>query len=113
MQSLHARKVNVLADTDHGEGCMRFEWADELAGWDELKIDLDGHCSRRMPIHSGSGGLECVELSRNRIRLRLSPGLADRLRLDTDVEFTFAIPEPDYAELHRAVEHLALTPRRA
>jgi hypothetical protein len=106
MATFQARAVHVLADTDHGEGWVSFEWADQLTGWDELKVDLDGHCSRRMPIHSGSGGVEAIELSRDRIRFRFTESLAHNLGLEPDVEIAFAVSDAVFADLQRAVAHL-------
>jgi hypothetical protein len=105
MRSYQSRAVHVLADTDHGEGWIMFEWPDESSGWDCLRITLDGHCSRRMPIYSGSG-IERIELSRDRIRVQFTPELADRLRLELDTEIGFAASDTEFAELRAVVEHL-------
>ncbi len=50
MSRYTATSVGVLADTDHGEGWVVFRWPHDGYGYEELTINLDGHCSRPMPI---------------------------------------------------------------
>jgi hypothetical protein len=106
MTSFYADRVDVTADTDNGEGWITFRWPDRLFGWECLIIDLDGHCSRRMPIRSGDGWPEFVELKRDRIILRFEPSLAEKLQLEEDVEITFAISDDDFRQLSRAIDYL-------
>ncbi len=104
MSRYTASRVEVQADTDAGEGWIVFQWPHELYGYEELKIDLDGHCSRRMPIHSGEGPPEFVELRRDGIRLRFATALARNLRLDEEIDILFELPEAEFSALRRAVE---------
>lgn len=99
-----ATYVGVVADTDHGEGCIVFRWPHEHLGYELLKISLDGHCSRRMPIHSGSGPPEFVELRRDGVRVRFAPELARKLQMDEEVEILFTLADPEFEELRRVVE---------
>jgi hypothetical protein len=96
--------VGVQADTDHGEGRVVFQWPDDRYGHDGLTIDLDGHCSRRMPVYSGTGPPEFLELRRDGIRIRFHPTLADKLRLDEEIEILFRLPDAEFAELRRVVD---------
>ncbi len=106
MAQYHAEKVELDAETDYGEGWVEFQWPDSLYGWECLKIDLDRHCSRRMPIRSGDGLPDLVELQRNRIRFRFDPSLARKLELEQDVEITFDISDDEFSDLRRVVDYL-------
>jgi hypothetical protein len=101
-----ASSVSILADCDHGEGWLAFQWPDALFGTEGLKIDLEGFCSRKMPIRSGQGPPDFIELQRDSIRLRFSPALAKKLELDQDVEIHFSIDENQFRQLERAVAYL-------
>ena len=103
MTRFRATSVEISADTDHGEGAITFIWPDEIMGWDCLSIDLDGHCSRRMPIHSGSDNVEQLQLFRDRIRLRFTEKLAMDLQMDTVAEIEFTVSDETYAELRRVI----------
>jgi hypothetical protein len=105
MQHYSATSVQVLADTDHSEGWVVFRWAHDVYGYEELRIDLDGHCSRRMPSHSGSGPPEFVELRRDRVKLGFGAELARKLRLDEEVEISFSLLEPEFQELRRVIDY--------
>lgn len=104
MTKLSASFIGVLADYDHGEGWLVITWPHEFYGYDSLQINFDGHCSRRMPINSGSGSFEYVELTRDRIRLHFDADLAGKLKLDEDIEFSFSISDEQFTELRRWVE---------
>lgn len=106
MTLYHAEKVELSADTKNGEGWITFRWPDSLYGWECLTIDLDGHCSRRMPIRSGSGPPEFVELQRDRIKLRFDPVLAGRLELEESVEITFTVTDDEFYELCKVINYL-------
>jgi hypothetical protein len=99
-----ATHVGVLADYDHGEGWVVFQWPHDLYGYDELKIDFDGHCSRRMPNHSGQGPPGYAELTRDGIRLRFNPQLARKLELTEQIEVSFCLSDDRFSELRRWVE---------
>lgn len=105
MDRYSASHVYISADTDHGEGWVVFEWPDETYGYEQLKIDLDGHCSRRMPIRSGSGPPEFVEVNADRIRLRFDATLAHRLSLAEEIEITYRLTEQEFEELRQVVEY--------
>jgi hypothetical protein len=105
MSRYSASYVGVEADTDHGEGLVVFQWPHDRYGYESLKIDLDGHCSRRMPLYSGTGPPEFVELRRDRIRIRFDATLAQKLRLEEEIEILFDLPDAEFAELRRVVDY--------
>ena len=105
MSVYSANYVGVLADTEHGEGWVVFQWPHDRYGYEELRIDLDGHCSRRMSICSGTGPPEIVELRRDGLRLRFDSILAQKLRLEEEIEILFDLPDAEFAELHRVVDY--------
>ena len=104
MQSLIATKVTIpdQTDLDYGEGWLEFEWLDSRFGREGLTIQLDGHCSRFMPIRSGCG-LRDVQLSRDRILLSFEHSLAEKLELDDQVEIVFQISDSDFSQLQQTV----------
>lgn len=55
MSRYSASYFGAEVDTDRGEGWITFQRPHDLYGYEQLTIDLDGHCSRRMPIRSGNG----------------------------------------------------------
>lgn len=57
-----------------------------------------------MPIHSGEGPPDFVEVRREGFRLRFDPRLASKLKLDEDVEIVFQLSEAEISELRRVVE---------
>ncbi len=75
MASFQAANVGVPDDIalDYGEGCLSFRWVDPIYGWEGLTIDLDGHCSREMPIRSGKGPPDFVELLRDPYQTPVRP----------------------------------------
>jgi hypothetical protein len=105
VQEYVATNVFILADVDNGEGWVIFQWPDELYGYEELTIGLDGHCSRRMPIHSGHGPPDVVELDRNKIRLRFDPELAERLQLSEEIAISYRLTDRDYNQLKSVVTY--------
>jgi hypothetical protein len=105
-QQYSATSVKLLTDVDYGEGWVTFCWPHELYGYDELRIDLDGHCSRRMPIHSGAGPPEIAELRRDGIKLRFDPILAQKLELQEEIEILFSLSNAEFAQLRRVVDYL-------
>lgn len=104
MMKLSAESVHVFADYDHGEGWLAIHWRHDLYGGDTLSIGFDGWCSRRMPIRSGQGPPEYVELTRDRLRLRFAPDLAKKLELDEEVEISFSASDEEFDELRRWVD---------
>ena len=104
MQSFSASEVNNYVDMDYGEGSIRFVWPDPIFGWEQLEIDADGFCSRRMPIHSGNGPPAFVELERDRIVLRFSAELAQDLQLQDKVEIRFSLSDADFGKLRTLVD---------
>ncbi|HKA06868.1 MAG TPA: hypothetical protein VKD71_06390 [Gemmataceae bacterium] len=103
MVSYKADEVGVPDDSAlaHGEGWLFFGWADPVYGREGLTIDLDGHCSRRMPIRSGQGPPDFMDLQRDRIRLRFDPALARNLEFDEEIEITFAVSDANYSQLRK------------
>lgn len=90
---------------DHGEGWLEFSWTDALYGVEGLAIDLDGHCSRRMPIRSGQGPPTFVELGRNYLKLRFSAALAQKLELEEEILIQFEVGEDDFKQLERTIDY--------
>jgi hypothetical protein len=105
MTLYHAESVELEADTEYGEGCVTFRWPDPMYGWECLTVDLDGYCSKRMPIHSGNGLPEFVEVQHDRIKLRFDPILATKLELEHDVEITFDVSDDEFRELCKAIQY--------
>lgn len=105
MSRFTATSVCLTADTDYGEGRVVFQWPHEFYGYEELTIDLDGYCSRRMPIHSGDGPPEFVELRRDSIKLRFTRSLAEKLHLAEEIEISFQLSDDEFSELQRVVEY--------
>ncbi len=105
MTIYHATSVDVCADFDYGEGWIDIQWPDPLFGSEGLRIDLDGHCRRNMPIRSGNGPPEFKALERDFLRLRFTPLLAKTLQLDEEIEIRFALSDSEYAELQKAVNY--------
>jgi hypothetical protein len=105
MTFYHADQVAVVADVEYGEGYIQFRWPDPIVGHEGLKIDLDGHCSREMPIHSGDGPPKFIELDRSGLKLWFPPELAKKLKLDQDLELTFTLTDNDYLALQRVIDH--------
>lgn len=100
MQIFHAREVSVdTADLEYGEGWLCFCWPDGMYGSEQLQIDMEGHCSRAMPIRSGQGPPEFVTVERDRVVLRFRPALARKLELDDEIEIRFSINDDDYQKL--------------
>lgn len=105
MTTYHATSVGSVADCDNGEGWILFQWPDPLFGSEGLKIDLDGHCWRNMPIRSGGGPPDFITLERDLVRIRFTPALAKSLQLDEEIEIRFSIGDHDYAELQKVVHY--------
>ena len=100
-----ADTVEVADDDaiDHGESHIEFRWTDPQTEWDCLEIDHDGFCSRRMPIGSGGGPWQVVELLRDRLRIRFSPELAGKLGLKEEIEIHFKISDAVFRLLERTL----------
>jgi hypothetical protein len=111
MAQYSATYVGVQADTDHGEGWVVFQWPHGRYGYEELTIDLDGHCSRRMRLDSATGPPEFVELRRDSVRIRFDPTLAQKLRLEEEVEILFSLPDAEFDELRRVIDYFNGTER--
>jgi|SRR3954447_14957715 hypothetical protein len=92
-------------DREYGEGWLSFIWPDPMYGTERLSIDLQGHCSRRMPIRSGQGPPSFVEVGRNRIKMRFPAELAKKLELDEEIEIEFAINDQDFEQLQRTIDY--------
>ena len=104
MQRIKLTSAGSICDFDHGEGCVTFSWV-TTDGLDALlTIDLDGHCSREMPVRSGTEP-EIVAVESDRIQLRFRPELADKLQLETDVEMICDFDDATLADLRRLWEY--------
>lgn len=106
MQRISISSVSSVLDFDYGEGWVTIAWVDPIGLEASLTIDLDGHCSREMPIRSGSHA-RIVEIAQDRIRMHFPPSLAEKLELDPDVEFCGRLSPGVYADLCRLAELLS------
>jgi hypothetical protein len=106
VQTFVAISVSVPNEIDrsHGEGWLQFQWKDSLFGQEGLTIDLDGHCSRNMPMRSGNGPPEVFFLKRDCMRLQFTPSLAKKLELQEVVDIYFSINDAEFLELQQAVD---------
>ena len=104
MHRFEAHDAGAWADLDHGEGSIGFQWPDSYFGKEGLRVTLDGHCSRNMPIRSGDGPPEFVELRRDAIRIRFDAVLAAKLELPEEIEIGFCVSDEEFAELRRFVD---------
>ena len=57
-----------------------------------------------MPIHSGDGPPEFVELRRDGIKLRFARPLAEKLQLAEEIEISFCLSDGEFSELRRVVQ---------
>ena len=105
MRTISTVGIANMLDLDYGEGYIGFFWMDEFGIGRSLTIDADGHCSREMPIRSGSG-VAIVSIHRDRARLRFTEELAAKLELDREIEFEGVIPENTRADLSRFADVL-------
>jgi hypothetical protein len=107
MQIYEAASVIIAClDFDYGEGWIEFEWADQARGTEALRITLDGHCSRKMPIRSGDGWPTDIELAADRIRLRFDAELAAKLEFAELIEIRFTPSDEQYQKLQDFVRYL-------
>lgn len=97
-------QIRSILDFEHGEGWTTFSWLDASGIECSLTIDVDGHCSREMPIRSGTG-VTIVSVLRDRVRLRFSDELAARLQMHDEVEFEGPMTETTYADLLRLADY--------
>ena len=104
MLSIANAEFGSLIDFDHGEGWVTFSWSDASGIACSLTIDIDGHCSREMPVRSGTG-VEIATVLPDRVRLRFTDQLSARLELDRELEFVGRIPENAYSDLRRLAEY--------
>ena len=85
MNRINVTSFKTNCDFDYGEGWITFCWTTESGIDASLTIDLDGHCSREMPIRSGAGAA-IVSVSPDSVALSFTPELAGKLELDTEIE---------------------------
>lgn len=102
MQIINAEISSLFID-EYGNGELTFRWPDAISGYEELNIELDGFCSRRMPIHSGRG-IVALERQRDYLKLRFTPELALKLELTEEVEFRFVIADAQYDVLRSVTD---------
>lgn len=105
MKTIANAQIGSTFDFDHGEGWVTFSWFDNDGIRRSLSIDADGHCSREMPVRSGTG-VTIVSVHRDRVGLRFTAQLAASLELDHEVEFQGALSEETSADLLRLAELL-------
>ena len=105
MQVIPNARIESILDFQYGEGWATFSWTDDNRIDRSLKIDMDGHCSREMPVRSGTG-VTILAVQNDRIRLRFTDELAVKLELDQVVEFLGVISEESYNDLRRLGEYL-------
>jgi hypothetical protein len=91
-------------DLDYGEGWLVFTWPDPIYGTEGLQIDLDGRCSRMMPIRCGQGRPEFVDVQRDHVKIRFAAELAGKLELDEEIVVEFVINDQEFERLQRTIE---------
>ena len=104
MRSIANAQIESTLDMDHGEGWITFSWLDANGIDRSLTIDADGHCSREMPIRSGTG-VSIVSVHRDHVRLRFTDDLASKLELDHEIGFAGIVQEKTYVDLLRLAEY--------
>ncbi len=104
MDRINLYSVVSQLDFDYGEGCITFSWRDVDGICRSLTIDADGHCSREMPIRSGSNP-EIVSVTKDHVQLRFRPELAATLELPPEVRFLGEFPDDVLADLRHLKEH--------
>lgn len=81
-----AAKLDVdVGSLDWGYGSLVFSWLDPEYGERQLGINVDGWCGREMPIRSGQGPPQFLEVSNRVVRLRFGDKLAAKLELPNEV----------------------------
>jgi hypothetical protein len=96
--------IDVNVDFDHGEGGLRIQWNDPIEGREGLTIDLDGHCSRNMPIRSGQGPPDFVLDGTDRLIMRFEKELATKLEIDETLEIQFVATDDQYNRIRAFVD---------
>ena len=106
MMCFHADVVDLPEEEllQYGEGWLSFEWADRAFGKGGFEFDEGGFCTRSGPPRGGRGSITVVTLSRDRLRFRLQPELAQGLELDEEFEISFSISDEEYIQLRRIFE---------
>jgi hypothetical protein len=105
MKSIVKAQIGSTFDFDHGEGWVTFSWLDNDGISRSLSIDAEGHCSREMPVRSGTG-VTIISVHRDRVCLRFTERLAASLELDHEIEFQAPLSEETSAELLRLADLL-------
>jgi hypothetical protein len=100
-----ATYIDVDADYDYGDGWLAIQWDDPPEGREGLKIDLDGHCSRNMPIRSGQGPPDFELIGPDRLIIRFQKDLARKLELDETLEVRFAATDDQYNRIRAFVNY--------
>jgi len=104
MRSIANAQIESILDFDHGEGWITFSWLDDNGTDRSLTIDAEGHCSREMPIRSGTG-VSIVSVHRDKVRLRFTDDLASKLELDHEIEFAGNVSENTHADLLQMTDY--------
>ena len=104
MRAISNAQIEGIVDLDHGEGWITFSWSDENGIDRSLTIDSDGHCSREMPIRSGTG-VSIVSVHRDHVCLRFTDELASKIALDHEIEFRGIVSDNTYAALLCMAKH--------
>jgi len=100
MKCIALTSADSNCDFDYGEGWITLCWLTEHGLHASLTIDLDGHCSREMPVRSGSG-VHVVDVAPDHLALHFDESLALKLELDADVQFAFGFSADVHADLLR------------
>ena len=103
MNRIALASADSNCDFDYGEGWIALCWLTDVGLDAELTIDLDGHCSREMPIRSGTG-VSIVSVSRDSLTLNFTPQLAGKLELEANLEFVGEFSDAVYADIVRLAE---------
>ena len=103
MQSITIAHIDNNLDLDHGEGSVTFSWLDAHGIRRSLTMDVEGHCSREMPIRSGTGA-SIASVLHNRVLLCFTEELAAKLELDRELALEGAVSEAVSRDLRRLAE---------
>ena len=105
MKTREVFKIDYCFDLDYGEGWLTFYWRNASDIKRSLSIDCDGFCHREMPIRSGAG-VTFSSAMKDRVLLRFTPELAEKLRLNEVVEFNGEMSDETYNALLQFAESL-------
>jgi hypothetical protein len=94
-----------VSSLSYGYGFLTFSWHDPEYGQRRLCIDAEGWCSREMPIRSGQGPPQFVQVSNHVVRLKLDDNLSKRLELPLDLEMRVNASAEQLQGIHHLISY--------